>query len=114
MALSTLPVGDYFTRFLYLDASAKTAYGSTAQRRNVAGVPLWTVELLATSPGGAETLKITVAAEADDIADALGNASPTDTVEVIGLRVGAYANRAGRAEFYWTADAVRPAATVAR
>jgi hypothetical protein len=115
MALSTLPVADYFTRFLFLDVVAKTTFGSSQQRKSAAGVPLWTVEVLATSPDGAEHLKITVAAELDDITEALALAEPAQPVEVVGLRAGAYANRAGRAEFYWTAEAVlRPAGTVAR
>jgi hypothetical protein len=108
MSLTTLPVGPYFTAFLYLDITAKTAFGSDTQRLNAQGVPLWTVSVMATSPAGADALKVTVAATLDSLAETIGSLAQAAPVEVVGLRVGAYATKGGRAEFYWAADEVRP------
>lgn len=105
MTLRLLSISsEQFPAVLFLNVKPKNAYGTSEQKINANGVPLWSVSVLATYDGGAEAITITVALL--DIS-ALENLTPSTPLDVRGLRAGAFV-KGKYAEFYYYADTVLP------
>lgn len=109
MSLRTLQVApEQFSAFLFLAFYPKTEFGTDEQKMNRDGVPLWTVSLIATHGDGAEQMKVTLSGEASEISNRFASASAPSPLTVKGLRAGSYVRGGKFAEFYWTADDIRP------
>jgi len=107
MSIKTIPIQtDFFTTFLFLDISQKTVFGSADQKTNSAGIPLWSVAILATHDEGFETLSATMAGDLATVSAVFSDLSPGDPVMLKALSVGAFV-KGKYADFYWTVEEVK-------